>query len=221
MKQTTPFSTPRAIAATLFLPAMLIASLAVPACTETGDDADRGIREAAAEVARTPVHVDSTFPVEEELRRFRAGLVEPAGLGNGSDSRGELVDTFLRRLEAGDTMGVAALAITPAEFAWFYYPHTMYVSRPYELPPSLVWYQLQNRSSRGMVRLLRRYAGKTLYDVGYSCPDEGETFGDGHIWHGCTVLGRIPSGERVEERLFGSILALDGHYKLVSFSNEL
>lgn len=29
-----------------------------------------------------------------------------------------------------------------------------------------------------------------------------------------------PNGEELEERLFGSILAVDGVYKLVSFSNE-
>jgi hypothetical protein len=35
------------------------------------------------------------------------------------------------------------------------------------------------------------------------------------------VLGEIPSGERVEERLFGSILTLGGQAKFVSFTNEL
>jgi hypothetical protein len=84
-----------------------------------------------------------------------------------------------------------------------------------------VWFQLQNRSSRGLSRLLQRYAGQPLFDTGFRCPDEGEAFGSGWIWHGCMVLGEIPSGERVEERLFGSILTLGGQAKFVSFTNEL
>ena len=175
----------------------------------------------AGDVRPQPIHVDSTFPIQEEIRRFREGMPEPAGLEGGAATADELVETFIRRLEAGDTLGVAALALGPAEFGWLYYPHTIYVERPYELPPSLVWFQLQNRSSRGMARLLRAYAGRSLHYTGYQCPDEGESFGPGRIWNGCTVRGRLPSGETVEERLFGSVLAVDGRYKFVSFANEL
>jgi len=46
-------------------------------------------------------------------------------------------------------------------------------------------------------------------------------FGSGWIRHGCTVLGELPTGERVEERLFGSVFEIDGVRKFVSYSNEL
>ncbi len=85
----------------------------------------------------------------------------------------------------------------------------------------MVWFQQQNRSSRGVTRLLNRYAGEELFYTGFRCPDEGEPWGPGRIWHGCTVLGELPEGDRVEERLFGSILEVVGVYKFVSFSNEL
>ena len=175
----------------------------------------------AAVAVHQPVHVDSVFPMDEELRRFRQGLVEPTGLTGGASSRDELVETLIGGLEAGDTATVASLAMDQAEFAWFYVPHSIYTAPPYELPPGLVWFQAQNRSSRGLTRLSRTYAGKTLYYTGYQCPDEGEAWGEGWVWHGCAVMGEIPTGERVEERLFGSILELDGRFKLVSFSNEL
>jgi hypothetical protein len=178
-----------------------------------------GTPEAAA---HTPVHVDSTFPIEEEIRRFRVGMTPVEGFAQGAmPSREALVEAFLRRLESGDTTGVAELALTRTEFAYLYYPYTIYTSRPYELSPALVWFQLQNRSSRGLGRLLQRYAGETLFDTGHRCPDEGEPWGEGHIWHGCTILGELPTGETVEERLFGSILQVGDGYKLVSFSNEL
>jgi hypothetical protein len=201
----------------------LLLGLGGPALAWTGCgwDASVGEPEVALEARHTPVHVDSTFPIEEEIRRFREGLTRPSGLTGGADSMDELVEGLIRSLEAADTLAIAELGLSRTEFAWHYYPYTQYVERPYELPPGLVWFQLQNRSSQGLTRLLRAYAGRTLYYTGYRCPDEGEVFGEGHIWHACTLLGELPTGEKVEERLFGSILALDGRYKLVSFSNEL
>lgn len=169
---------------------------------------------------RTPAHVDSIFPMDEELRRFRVGLKEVVRLSGGARSRDELVELLIDRLEQSDTTAIAAMALTRAEFAWLYFPNTMYMSQPYELPPGFVWYHQQNRSSRGLTRLLRRFSGENLYYSGFRCPDEGEPFGAGRIWHGCTVLGELPTGEVVEERIFGSILELGGTYKLVSFSNE-
>jgi hypothetical protein len=168
-----------------------------------------------------PERVDSIFPAEVALEQFRSNFDEVTALAGGASSREALVDLFVRAVERGDTIAVAELAITPAEFAWLYFPHTMYMAPPYELPPGVVWHQQQNRSSRGFNRVLGRYAGEELYYTGLRCPDDGETFGDGRIWHGCTVLGELPEAGAVEEQLFGSIIELAGVYKLVSFSNEL
>ncbi len=206
-----------ALLAWALLLAGLAGTLALSGCETDREGA--GTPEAAA---RTPVHVDSTFPIEEEIRRFRVGMTPVHDLASGGmPSREALVEALLRRLEAADTVGVASLALTRTEFAYLYYPYTIYTAPPYELSPALVWFQLQNRSSRGVGRLLQRYAGETLHDTGHRCPDEGEPWGEGHIWHGCTVLGELPTGEGVEERLFGSILRVGDRYKFVSFSNEL
>ncbi|TVP48950.1 MAG: hypothetical protein EA350_02560 [Gemmatimonadales bacterium] len=211
---------------TASLPLLLLTALSASllAACGTQDTARESTGDAGAVAtaeARNPVHVDSIFPIEEELRRFRIGMEPVSAFTGGETSREALVNALLRRLEAADTTGVAELAMTRTEFAYLYYPHTMYTHPPYELSPALVWFQQQNRSSRGLSRLLQAYAGKTLHDTGFRCPDEGEPLGDGRIWHGCTVLGVVPTGESVEERLFGSILELDGRFKLVSFSNEL
>jgi hypothetical protein len=206
------------------LPFLLLATVlagVLGACgTDHADGPDQSGAVASAE-AHTPVHLDSVFPIEEEIRRFRVGMSPVSELAGGTDSKEALVDALLRRLEAADTTGVAELAMTRTEFAWLYYPHTMYTRPPYELSPALVWFQLQNQSSRGLGRLLHAYAGKELFDTGFRCPDAGEPFGEGHIWHECRVLGVVPSGESVEERLFGSILEVAGRFKFVGFANEL
>lgn len=200
---------------------LLILTLLLAGAGCEGEREDAGTPSASASEVRTPVRVDSILPMEEEIRRFRADLPVSTGLTGGAESREELVDDFIAALESADTTGLASLTLTPSEFAWLYFPHTIYTAPPYELSPTLVWFQQQNRSSRGLARLLRRYSGETLHATGHRCPDEGSAFGDGWIWHGCTVLGELPTGESVEERLFGSILEWEGRYKLVSFSNEL
>lgn len=199
---------------------LLILTLALAGAGCDGERNDAGPPSASAAEVRTPVHVDSILPMEEEIRRFRADLPPATGLAGGTGSQEELVDAVVAALEAADTTALASLALTPSEFAWIYFPHTIYTSPPYELSPALVWFHQQNRSSRGLARLLRRYSGETLFATGHRCPDEGEAFGEGWIWHGCAVLGELPTGESVEERLFGSILEWEGRYKLVSFSNE-
>lgn len=200
---------------------ILLASLLAACGSEDASAPPQDSMAVAAAEARTPSHVDSVFPIEEEMRRFRVGMTPVAALDGGAESREALVDALLRRLEAADTTGVAELAMTRTEFAYLYYPHTMYTSPPYELSPGLVWFQLQNQSSRGLARLLTTYAGKELHDTGFRCPDEGEVFGEGRIWHGCTVVGVVPTGESVEERLFGSILEVNGRFKFAGFANEL
>ncbi len=196
--------------------AFLVAGLAAltPACAPSERSSAPGDAEAA-------VVVDSIFPMDEELRRFRVGMDSIDTFLGGVDSRDELVETFVNALARADTLGLAALAMTPSEFAWLYFPHSMYMEPPYQLPPGMVWFQLQNRSSRGLNRALSRLGGQTLYYTGYRCPDEGEPYGEGWIWHGCTLLGKLPTGEDVEQRLFGSIFEWRGRYRLVSFSNEL
>jgi hypothetical protein len=164
--------------------------------------------------------VDSIFPIEEELRRFREGMTPTDTLAGGESSPEALLDALVRGLEAADTLGLARLGMTPTEFAYLYYPHTRYTSPPYELSPALVWFQLQNRSSRGLNRLLQRYEGEALLHPTLSCPDPGEPWGAGWIWDGCTVVGTLPNGESVEERLFGSVLRVGDRHKFVSFANE-
>jgi hypothetical protein len=169
-----------------------------------------------------PSHVDSILPAGESLRRFREGLEEATGLSGGSASRAELVDRFIQALVAADTTALASLAIDRAEFAWLYYPHSIYVAPPYELPPDVVWLQHQNYSSRGLRRLLEQYGGKTLHYTGHRCtPEEGESLGRGRQWAECLVLGELPTGEKSEERLFAGILEIGGRFKLLSFGNEL
>ncbi|MHB1195027.1 MAG: hypothetical protein ACYC6F_18550 [Longimicrobiales bacterium] len=164
--------------------------------------------------------VDSIFPIEEELRRFRSDVgEEPTSLAGGARSRDALVERFVTALEEADTAAFQDMLLTRAEFAWLYYPHTRFTAPPYELAPGLLWFQIENGTGRGFGRLLERMGGRPAHADGYDCPSEPRTEGPNRVWEECVVHLRPPGGEPRDLALFGSILERGGVYKFVSFSN--
>jgi hypothetical protein len=165
--------------------------------------------------------VDSIFPIEEELRRFRRELPEVTALADGASSRDELVERFLVALERGDSTAFAPLLLSRAEFAYLYYPHTVYTRPPYELSPGLLWFQMENLTSRGLTRMLRAFGGRALNTDGYVCEEPPSSEGPGQVWSGCRIVLTPPSGEQTTVRLFGSILERGGRFKFVTYSTDL
>jgi hypothetical protein len=134
--------------------------------------------------------VDSVFPIDEEIRRFVATLDSvPTALRHGAGSRDELVQRFIRAVETRDTTELPRLVIQRDEFIIFYYPHTRYTERPYELAPALLWFQMENPSSRGLNRLLERLGGRSLGYEGLSCPDAPRIEERNRIWDGLHRAG--------------------------------
>jgi hypothetical protein len=172
--------------------------------------------------ARQPVHVDSVFPIEEEVRRFRATLTEaPEALGHAFATPDELVAAYVAALEAADVEALSSMALTRAEFAYLYYPHTRYTERPYELSPAVVWFQMGNHGGRGLSRALQRHGGEPLGFTGYRCPDEPQVEGPNRIATGC-VIDRVRQDGRPEALpLLGPIVERDGVFKLLSHANGL
>lgn len=206
----------------------IVVTLAACADTERGTPG-AGVRSAveAVSVANpdsspTPRGtVDSTRSPAEELQRFREGLGgAPARLAGGDSTRDALVRAFAAAIAAHDTSALRALHLTRREFAYFYYPSSRYVKPPFELPPALVWFQLEQASEKGIVRVLRRLGGRSLSYRGHSCESAPEVLGRNRIWKRCTVtLGDDDTALR-RVRLFGSIIERDGTYKFVSYAND-
>jgi hypothetical protein len=188
-----------------------VLTLATGACA--GGEASGSRPPAAAGV------VDSAIPIEEALRRFREGRVEPAGLRGGARSREALVTEFVRALERRDTAALRRMALDAEEFAWLYYPSSPLSRPPYELPPDLMWFQLGGQSEKGASLLLSERAGSPLGHAGHSCGSE-RVEGENHIFGHC-VLRRVLAGDTVSERLFGLIVERGGVYKFASYANKL
>lgn len=168
------------------------------------------------------MRVDSIFPIDEEIRRFQTSIPDSVSeLSAAAVSRDELVTRFFAALESNDRAAMQELALTTAEFAYLFYPHTRYTRRPYELSPALLWFQLENSGSKGLARVLIRYGGRPLASRGYVCSAEPEIEGPNRLWSGCTVQHVADSGDTVSLSLFGGIIERDGRFKFINFANRL
>lgn len=164
--------------------------------------------------------VDSIRPIEEELARFRATVPEAVSrLAGGASSRSELVRRFVRAVESRDTTALREMIISRAEFAYLYYPSTIYTRPPYRQAPGLVWFRITSQSQRGIGRVLERDGGRPLGYVGYRCDPRPTVQDANRIWTGCFL--RVKQGdETVSRRLFGSILERDGRFKFLGYQSE-
>ena len=164
--------------------------------------------------------VDSALPIKEALRRFRQGLPRPEGLRGGEASRDALVRAFVGALERRDTAAMRRLVLDRAEFGWLYYPSSPMSKPPYELPPDILWLQLQGQSEKGASLLLSERAGQPLGYAGYGCAVD-RIEGQNRIHARCLLRRTIAPGDTIAEPLFGLIVERSGRFKFVSYANKL
>jgi hypothetical protein len=166
--------------------------------------------------------VDSILPLEEELRRFRAALPgdSATALAGGSPSREALVRRFVRALAANDTADLQRMAVRGREFADLYYPESPYTRPPYRQSPALAWSLIQNPSTSGLTRLVRRLGGKSITYVGHRCDPKVVHEGRNVRYAGCLIRIVGEQGDTVTKRYFGSILERDGQFKFLSYTNQ-
>jgi hypothetical protein len=165
-------------------------------------------------------YVDSAVPIDEALRRFRGAMPRVSRLVRGQPSREKLVRAFVRAVEARDTAALQHMVLRRDEFAWLYYPSSPLSRPPYELAPSLMWFQLQGESNRGASRLLAERAGQSLVYAGHTC-GQPRIEGENRLYPYCGVRRVTAAGDTLTERLFGLIIERGGSYKFVSYANKL
>jgi hypothetical protein len=189
----------------------------VAACSGTAE-----AKPTDEEVGGQPVHVDSVFPIEEEIRRFRATLTEqPRELSTDAlRDRDQLVNAFVRAIERSDALAAARLMITKAEFAYLYFEHSKYTRPPYKMSPALLWFLTVQDSEKGLSRALAAYAGSGITLRHHHCAPEPSLEGPNRIWRDCTLELQDSRGTIMTKRWFGAILERDGRYKFLSFSND-
>jgi hypothetical protein len=182
---------------------------APPAATSTQPDTIRTI-------------VDSIFPVEEEIRRFKAARNGAAAseLANAATSRDEVVRRFLKAVAARDSADLRALTLNAAEFIDLYYPSSMYSHPPYKQSPEVVWLMQQQNSDQGLRRVLNRFGGQPGHLRSYTCKPEPRVEGENRFWDECTITWAPSSQGKLSARLFSTIIERGGRFKILSYANQ-
>lgn len=167
--------------------------------------------------------VDSIFPVEEEVRRFKAARPGAAAkvLSDGATSRDELVQRFIRALEEKDSTQLRKLQMSAAEFIDLYYPTSIYSRPPHKQSPELFWFLLQENSGRGIRRALDRFGGQPLGFQGYTCNAAPLVQGANRFWSECRVRWQRAGKAASPFGLFGTIIEREGRFKFVSYANDM
>jgi len=164
--------------------------------------------------------VDSILSTEEALLRFRVGLPVVTKLATPATSRDSLVSLFLSALERNDTAALRALVVDRAEYAYLYFPSSVYASKPYELSPEIAWSLNQQNGDKGLSRVIGRLGGRQLASPRYSCGDS-TVEAVNIFWRVCTLSFVDPAtSARVDKRVFGAVMQRDSRFKFLSYSND-
>jgi hypothetical protein len=166
--------------------------------------------------------IDSIFPMEVMLARFRASVPAVTQLKGGAADREALARAFLSAVAAGDSTTLTGLLINRSEYAWLVYPEHLYARPPYELDPAIHWLQVQASSAKGLARVLERYGKRPLEFRSLACDVDTLQFTAStatKAWAPCTVTYR-GNDSTLTRRLFGTIVERDGVAKFVGYANE-
>ena len=195
---------------------MMIPFLAAVVAACGGDAGEPA--EAAAAPAPAAV-VDSVRPMDEEFRRFTEEMgAPPTSLSGGEASAQALARRFVRAVAANDSAALREMHLSRPEFAYLYWKDSRLSKPPYEMPPGLLWFQIEGESQAGATRLLREHGGKALVFESVACEGLREENGN-RVHQGCAVTYAL-DGETRTERLFGNLIERGGTFKFLSYAND-
>jgi hypothetical protein len=199
-----------------FLAAVVIACQSSKADRTTGADSNPDPRNAPGYI------VDSIFPMDQMLRRFRVGLgPAPERLEHGLSGKLELARSIMSAAAVSDTVTLRRLQLTKAEFAWLYFPFSDFARDPYELPPEVSWMQIAAQSDAGLTKLMRLITNTQATVDSIVCSPTPKAQEQNRLWEDCITWWKDQEGRESHYRVFGTIIERGGTMKLVSYANRL
>lgn len=194
-----------------------VAALVAAGCDRAAAEGGRPLQATGESAA---LKIDSILPSGEALRRFQSELPVVTQLDHAARGRDELVSEFIKALERTDSSALKKLALSKAEYAFLYFPSSVYSRRPYELAPDIAWLLNDQNSRKGSTRILQRVSGRDLRFGGYTCGTSVREQ-ENVFWRDCQVRYVDPaSSRRVTRKLFGTIMQRGDRYKFLSYAND-
>lgn len=136
-------------------------------------------------------------------------------LSGGASSEWELAQRVLRALEERDAGALQALRVTESEYKEHVFPE--FPEAKGTIPADFHWFHLNVRSWNGIEEAVRRYGGLRfeLLDV---LPAKGVTkYATYELWNKVELVVGLPDGSIDQIRVFGSLVHMDGVWKILGF----
>lgn len=140
-------------------------------------------------------------------------------LENAQASPEELSRVFLRALAGRDLAVIKSLRLTKEEFCQYIFPELPSSKVP-NLTCDFAWEQATLRSLSGLDKMYTRHQGRKYELVSVRFEKGTESYTSYRVYKETHLTVRDETGAQAEIRLFGSMLEMDGKYKLFSFVSD-
>lgn len=131
----------------------------------------------------------------------------------------ELSRAFLRALAGRDLAAIQSLRLTKEEFCRYVFPELPSSKVP-NLTCDFAWDQATLRSLGGLDKMYTRHQGRKYQLVSVRFEKGTERYTSYRVYKETHLIVRDETGAQAEIRLFGSMLEIDGKYKLFSFVSD-
>jgi hypothetical protein len=135
----------------------------------------------------------------------------------GCRSVDELMTKLLAALEAKDLPGLENLRVTRQEHTDLLWPE--FDAKNHNVDPDFAWDMLNRRSHVGAGRAIGDYGGQELTVIGVEFTRDLERYASFVLHRGTILHARTQTGEMLDLRFLGSVVELDGQFKLLSYKD--
>lgn len=140
----------------------------------------------------------------------------PRVLASAYPSADALARRFLAALDRKDTESIKSLRVTKQEFCDYVWPE-LPSSRLPNVSCDFAWDQATLNSLSGLSEMLNNHEGKRYEFISLRFAKGTESYPSYKVHKETWLRVRDENGKEQELRLFGSMLEMDGKYKLFSF----
>jgi len=142
---------------------------------------------------------------------------KPAPLTNSSGSIEETVYRAIREIREADDVGLRELLITRYEHDSVIAPYMKDSTRLATFDFDLAWQMLTLGRNKGILRAIEDFGPDSLTVLYVNFREEPEVYGDLTLRQGTRVtLRNETTGEEFESGIFGSIVEINGRFKMIS-----
>jgi hypothetical protein len=142
-------------------------------------------------------------------------------LSNACPSVEEIGKQVLEAVRQNDDERLEAMAITEEEYRRYIWPQSPVSKvKKWQEHYDFVWNQQHSRSSHSLRSMLSRYGGKTFKLIRVRFDDETTEHNIYKAYRDTRLIVTKSDGKEVELNLFGSIVEMNGQFKIMSFDTH-